>query len=101
MLAGAGSSVLGFVLDGVKVPFTSDATLYKTRPLRPGATALVTGAIDGRPAEPVAWTFVRRDGGRTFYTSLGGVGDFANPSFVRLLRNGILWAAGEPPKGNP
>jgi type 1 glutamine amidotransferase len=55
-------------------------------------------AIAGEPAEPAAWTFTRADGGRTFYTSLGSPEDFRNPSFARLLKNGIFWAAGLDPK---
>lgn len=81
------------ILRGVKLPFASDSSLYKNTPLRPGATALLTGTIPGHPAEPLAWTFTRADGGRTFYTSLGGPGDFAQESFTRLLANGIDWAA--------
>ncbi len=67
--------------------------LYKTSPLAPGATVLLTGRVNNQPPEPVAWTFTRRDGGRTFYTSLGHPDDFAMPEFQRLLRNGIYWAA--------
>lgn len=81
------------ILRGVKLPFTSESTLYKNTPLRAGATALLSGTIPGQPTEPLAWTFTRADGGRTFYTSLGGPPDFKNPSFVQLLRNGINWAA--------
>lgn len=81
------------ILRGVTLPFTSESTLYKNTPLKPGATALLTGTIPGQPPEPIAWTFTRPDGGRTFYTSLGGPSDFKNASFVQLLRNGILWAA--------
>ena len=54
---------------------------------------LLTASIPKQPAEPVAWTFTRADGGRTFYTSLGSPSDFKNDSFTRLLRNGIAWAA--------
>jgi type 1 glutamine amidotransferase len=82
------------ILRGVKLPFTSESSLYKNTPLKPGATALITGTIPNQPAEPLAWTFKRADGGRTFYTSLGGPTDFKNPSFTTLLRNGLLWAAG-------
>jgi type 1 glutamine amidotransferase len=83
------------ILRGVKLPFTSDAWFYKTSPLRPGAQAVLTGAIPGQPAEPAAWTFKNVGGGRTFYTSLGNPADFKNPSFQQLLRNGVLWAAGK------
>lgn len=81
------------LLRGVTLPFSSDSSLYKASPLRPGAETVATGTIPGQAPEPVAWTFRRRDGGRTFYTSLGGPSDFKNPAFVQLLRNGILWAA--------
>lgn len=81
------------ILRGITLPFTSESSLYRNTPLRAGTTALLTGAIPGQPAEPVAWIFTRAGGGRTFYTSLGGPSDFANPAFVQLLRNGILWAA--------
>lgn len=81
------------ILEGVTVPFDSESTLYRNTPLRPGAKALITGTIPNQPAEPLAWTFTRADGGRTFYTSLGSPSDFKNPSFTTLLRNGLLWAA--------
>ncbi len=81
------------ILKGVKMPFTSDAWFYKTSPLNPTAKVIITGAIPGQPPEPAAWTFIRKDGGRTFYTSLGNPADFKNPSFQQLLRNGLLWAA--------
>jgi type 1 glutamine amidotransferase len=81
------------ILAGVTLPFDSEYSLYKNTPLRSGAQALLTGTIPGQAPEPVAWTFERPGGGRTFYTSLGGTTDFKNPSFVTLLRNGILWAA--------
>jgi len=82
------------LLGGVDVPFKTSSTLYKVSPLRPGADALLVAAIPNEAPEPVAWTFARVDGGRTFYTSLGSPEDFRNPSFDRLLRNGIFWAAG-------
>ena len=81
------------ILSGVKVPFKSDATLYQNTPLRPGTTPLLTGTIPGQAPEPIAWTFKRKDGGKSFYTSLGGPADFKNASFTRLLRNAIVWAA--------
>lgn len=77
-------------------PFPQGGSLYKTSPLKPGTTVLLEGAIEGYPAEPVAWTFQRADGGRSFYTSLGHRDDFANPAFLRLLLHGVHWAAGLP-----
>lgn len=62
-------------------------SLYQVSPLAESARPLLTGSIPDRPAEPVAWVNTRADGGRTFYTSLGHTGDFAQPAFRRLLLN--------------
>ncbi len=79
-------------------------SLYKTAPLAAGAKTLLSGtvqdpeeAVKDRVEQPVAWTFVRRDGGRSFYTSLGHVDDFAQPQFEALLSAGIHWACGLTP----
>ncbi len=84
------------LLRGVVLPFTSKMELNQVSPLQPGAMPLLTGSVDGFPAEPVAWTWIRADGGRTFFTPLGHPDDFAHASFQRLLLNGIRWAAGLP-----
>jgi type 1 glutamine amidotransferase/nicotinamidase-related amidase len=81
------------ILAGVAHEFTSAGSLYKVSPLASGTTVLLTGLVEGQPEEPVAWTFRRVDGGRSFYTSLGHPTDFENPAFARLLLNGIRWAA--------
>ncbi len=89
------------VLKGVPTePFPVGGSLYKVSPLRDGTTVLMTGRVEGEEPEPVAWTFDRASGGRSFYTSLGYRSDFeGNPDFQRLLVNGIYWAAGlEPPE---
>jgi type 1 glutamine amidotransferase len=85
------------ILAGVKSAFATASTLYKSRPLVEGARPLLIGQAQGiQQTEPVAWTLKRKDGGRTFYTSLGHPDDFKQESFVALLRNGIHWAAGLP-----
>ncbi len=86
------------ILTGIEPKeFTSGGTLYLNTPLDPKATELMRGRIEGNDKhEPVAWTFDRKDGGRTFYTSLGHLDDFHQPAFQRLLLNGIFWAAGLP-----
>jgi len=73
-------------------PFSAGGSLYKVSPLDPKAVTLLVGAIDGHDPEPVAWTFIRNDQGRTFYTSLGAPKDFENPSFKTLLVNAAQWA---------
>ncbi|QDT40561.1 Trehalose utilization [Gimesia alba] len=78
-------------------PFPQAYSLYEVLPLAKGTTVLMTAKAEGKPAEPVAWTFKRKDGGKSFYTSLGHPGDFKQPEYVRLLANGIYWAAGLDP----
>jgi type 1 glutamine amidotransferase len=89
------------VLTGVALKqYVSPGSLYKVSPLLPGTQPLLLGTVPGFPSEPVAWTRVRADGGRSFYTSLGHVADFSQPAFCQLLFNGINWAcnlAGTPP----
>jgi type 1 glutamine amidotransferase len=80
------------VLEGV-TDFTSKYTLYRTTPLADDVTALMTGSIPGEEVEPTCW--VRTVGSqRVFYTSLGGKQDWDNPTYVRLVTNGIFWALG-------
>jgi type 1 glutamine amidotransferase len=71
-----------------------NGSLYKSSPLSESAQPLLFGSVTGTQTEPVAWTNIRRDGGRTFYTSLGHRDDFKQPDFRRLLSNAIYWAAG-------
>jgi type 1 glutamine amidotransferase/nicotinamidase-related amidase len=79
-----------------KGSFTSNGSLYKVSPLGPGARALLQGSIEGQAPEPVAWTNVRTEGGRAFYTSLGHKTDFDKSEFRLLLANGIHWACNQP-----
>lgn len=82
--------VLTGVADG-KIPVRS--WLYKVKPLKEGTTLLMMGQVPGEPPDqPIAWTFERANGGRSFYTSLGHVEDFSDPSVRRLIVNGIYWA---------
>jgi nicotinamidase-related amidase/type 1 glutamine amidotransferase len=75
--------------------FAVVSSLYRSLPLAQGTTPLLWGRFaDAQPHEPVAWLYRRPDGGRVFYTSLGHEEDFRIPDFVRLLRNGVYWAAG-------
>ena len=65
--------------------------------LQPGTQVSLFGKVDGEPEEPVAWTFVRADGGKSFYTSLGHPSDFEETPFVSLLVNACLQACGADP----
>ncbi|MCH1494367.1 MAG: ThuA domain-containing protein [Rubripirellula sp.] len=73
---------------------TSRGSLYKVSPINQKANVLLTGEVVGHPAEPIAWTFVRDDGGRSFYTSLGHPADFDSDVLPRLLLNAIDWCLG-------
>jgi type 1 glutamine amidotransferase/nicotinamidase-related amidase len=71
-------------------------SLYKTVPLSAGTTLLISGSIQGSQHEAVAWTNVRADGGRSFYTSLGHAVEFQQSQFQTLLSAGIHWACNLP-----
>jgi type 1 glutamine amidotransferase len=66
----------------------------------PEAKPLIVAEIDGKDY-PVAWTYDRPDGGRSFGYVCGHFHDcFKIPAFRRSVVNGILWAAGvEVPEG--
>jgi len=85
------------ILTGLTISsFPLGGSLYQTSPLAKGARAIAYGKVAGHPAEPIAWTFQRADGGRSFYSSLGHVDDFDNPTCVAILVNGLHWLAGLP-----
>ncbi|MEI8212724.1 MAG: ThuA domain-containing protein [Planctomycetota bacterium] len=81
--------------------FQSKGSLYRVTPLQPGTKVLWLGSIPDQPAEPVAWTFVRRDSGKSFYTSLGHAGDFEEDSFNALLLNAAYWLTDLPNRVTP
>jgi len=76
--------------------FEQGYSLYNVMPLAKGTSVLARATAKGHPTEPVAWTFQRPDGGRSFYTSLGHPKDFANRHFKQILLNGIQWVLGRP-----
>lgn len=82
------------ILQGVDTSaLVGNGSLYRVNPLAKGAQPLLIGTIPKKPSEPVAWTFNRADGGKSFYTSLGHPDDFAEPAFRKLLVNALRWAA--------
>jgi type 1 glutamine amidotransferase len=83
------------ILAGVKLPFTSDGSLYEVRPLERSTTRLLIGTIPDKEPEPVAWTNSYK-GARVFYTSLGHQDDFKNPEFCKMLINAVFWAMDKP-----
>jgi putative heme-binding domain-containing protein len=92
------------VLTGIPATARFTSHLYRNRNLFRTVTPLLRGQTeDGKSeVEPVAWVNTR-DNRRVFYTSLGSPEDFAEPTFQRLLLNGILWALDEfiPPAATP
>lgn len=83
------------ILDGV-LPFESHGSLYRTGPLAADARLLLNGSTDDH-SEAAAWSRVRDNGGRVFYTSLGQQKDFWELDFLRLIENALLWAADQAP----
>lgn len=85
------------ILHGIRMSeLRGCGSLYKSSPLQPTATPLLIGTIPDESAEPVAWINKRKDGGTTFYTSLGHVGDFEQPGFRQLLSNACTWLTQQP-----
>ncbi len=93
-------------------PFTSPGQLYIVD-LAPGCVPLVIGrgeapreqVVNDRfrtrlvartESDIVAWTWQNRYGARVFASTLGHPQDFAVPQIMRLVVNGIHWAAGAP-----
>ncbi|MGJ8671820.1 ThuA domain-containing protein [Rubritalea sp.] len=102
------------ILTGISGTWNSPGTLYLSK-TEEGVKPLVlgTGSPKGGKAytrtnqfgthelkaemtDNVAWTWTNKYGGKTFYTSLGHAGDFSEPNSMRLIVNGIYWAAGVP-----
>jgi len=83
------------ILAGVKLPFTSDGSLYRVSPLAESTHRLLIGTIPDKDPEPVAWT---NSYGKSciFFTSLGHPDDFKNANFRRLLINAVFWAMDKP-----
>ncbi|MEC8474112.1 MAG: ThuA domain-containing protein [Planctomycetota bacterium] len=81
------------LLDGVLETGSavSLGSLYKVSPLKGTATVLLTGTVVEQRSEPVAWTYVRSDGGKSFYTSLGHPEDFESGLIEELLVNATKW----------
>ncbi len=87
-------------LNGVTGRIASRYSLYKTAPLAENCRVLMTGSIPGEEEQPVTWTRVL-NGQRIFYTQLGGVEDFENALFCRMLANALFWAAEKEMKIKP
>ena len=92
-----GTSEENPLLAGVSLTeFRGRGSLYKVSPLQPSATPLLNGSIPDQPTEPIAWFNRRADGGTTFYTSLGHVGDFEQSAFRTLLKNACRFLTQQP-----
>ncbi len=81
------------ILEGVDLSkLEGIGSLYVVSPLAKTTQPLLFGAIPNKAAEPIAWTNTNKFGGKSFYTSLGHIGDFEQPAFQTLLKNAIDWA---------
>lgn len=79
------------VLDGI-TDFRSRYSLYRTSPVAPDVEVLMTGTIPTGESEPLAWTR-KYKGARVVYIAIGGLQDWENSTFKRLLTNALFWAA--------
>jgi len=79
------------LIDWGSSPFVSTGSLYKVAPLAKGTNVLLEGSLPGEPVQPVAWTFQRANGGKSFYTSLGHPDDFQDKRFQHMLAKAIDW----------
>jgi type 1 glutamine amidotransferase len=84
------------ILAGVQLTTASEA-LYKNAGHAADIQVLLRGGIPGQPVEPLAWTR-EYQGGRIFYTSLGGQETFRQSEFRRLLANALFWTARRDPE---
>lgn len=88
------------LLTGIPAEGTIQQTgsLYRIAPASPQTRVLAVGEVPGEPAQPVLTDYVRPDGGRSIYTSIGHADDLAKPEVVRVLVSAVHLAAGlEPP----
>jgi putative membrane-bound dehydrogenase-like protein len=71
---------------------SSGGSLYKVLPLSKTTELLAWGRVQGvDQKEPVAWTNKPVTGNRVFFTTLGHLKDFEQPTFKLLLLNAIHW----------
>ena len=94
-----------------KQGWVSPGTLYLAK-LEQGCTTLINGSGTGKErllkksfgeiqvkkfeTAPVAWAWENEWGSKSFYTSLGHPGDFAEESFNRMLINAVHWGLDRP-----
>ena len=82
-----------------KKAFSTGGSLYTVKPLAKATTVLLSGNAEGsNEDQPVAWNFRRKNGGLSFYTSLGHVKDFQSPHFVLLLKQATEWLLNSAPQ---
>ena len=75
-----------------KESFATGGSLYTVKPLAAGSKVHLTGnAVGGKEDQPVAWSFRRKDGGLSFYTSLGHIKDFQALPLPLLLKQATHW----------
>jgi putative membrane-bound dehydrogenase-like protein len=86
------------VMKGIKAFMTKDETYVHTKLSK--NIEVLSERVEGEHHEPYTWVQPFGDG-RVFYTAYGHDEiTFNNPSFLNLVRNGILWAVGDKAKAN-
>lgn len=86
------------IMQGVPAFVTKDETYVHDKISK--NIQILSERVEGSHHEPYTW--VRSYGeGRVFYTAYGhDENTFNNPAFLRLVRNGIMWAVGDQAKSN-
>ena len=74
------------ILDEVKLPFSTPATLYRNSPLPKSSIALLTGEVNGHPPEPVAWVTKLPQEGKSFIHHLDMLMILKNLPFINFSR---------------
>ncbi len=77
------------VLKGIS-NFRSRYSLYRTSPVADDVKVLMTGKIPNEEPEPVVWVKNYKKS-RVAYIGLGGLQDWENDTFKRLVTNSIFW----------
>ena len=67
-------------------------SLYETGPVAGDVHVLMWASIPGKEKQPATWVREYK-GGRIFYTQLGGMQDFENATFRRMIAQALFWTA--------
>lgn len=76
--------------------FATDKDIYKYSELAPDVKVIIE-ASNEKGSMPVAWARERAKGGRVVYVGFGFDEEFQKEAFLRIIADGVIWAAGKDP----